>query len=67
LGARDLDFSGTFSSTNPIGMASEGSTSARTVVVLAVIAPFAFPDVSPDASAEAETGASWIPKQHLKC
>jgi hypothetical protein len=38
-------------------VASEGPTSARTLVVLAVIAYFASPDFSPDASTEAETGA----------
>jgi hypothetical protein len=41
LGAGDLDLLGTLSSTNPIGAAFEGPTSARTLVVLAVIVSFA--------------------------
>jgi hypothetical protein len=57
LGAGDLDFLGALSSTSPIGEASKGPASARTVVVLAVVASFASPDVSPDASVEVETGA----------
>jgi hypothetical protein len=57
LGAGDLDFSGTLSSTSPIGAAVEGSASARKLVVLSVIASLAALDFSPVASAEAGAGA----------
>jgi hypothetical protein len=56
LGAEDLGFLGTLSSTRPISAASEGPALARTVVVLAVDASFASPDVSQDGSAKAQTG-----------
>jgi hypothetical protein len=55
-GARDLDFSRTLSSTNPIGTAFEGSASTRAVAMLAVIVSLASSYFSPDASVEAETG-----------
>jgi hypothetical protein len=53
-GAGDLDLSGTLSSTSPIGVAFEGTASARTLAVLAVIASLAVSDFSPVASAEAK-------------
>jgi hypothetical protein len=56
-GVADVDFSGTLSSTSPIGVAFEGLASTRTLVVLVVIASLASSDFSPDASAEAGTGA----------
>jgi hypothetical protein len=53
FGVGDVDFSETLSSTSPIGASFEGPASARTLVVLVVIASLASSDFSPDASAEA--------------
>jgi hypothetical protein len=57
LGAGDLDFSGTLSSTSLIGTTFEGLASARAVAMLVAILSLASSEFSPDNLAEAETGA----------